>query len=465
MAQLSEAGILPTPRVGSRRRIAVVASLCLMLAAAAAALFLVRTVDNQLADITQTHEVRQQARELLLSIVDAETGQRGYLLTRDASYLEPYTRAVASMDDTYARLLSLVQDKESQRLRVESLGPSLEAKRNEMAQTISYVAGNRLADALELTRSDAGEELMRSIRTAIRTFTAEEDARLLERNAQMQGYRFGLVAAIIAAIAAATVLAYALFTRAQRQAAALAEQHSLLITENEQLEEHVKARTVEVEEARARAERERARLEALLQDTNHRIGNSLATVSSLLGLQLTRSSSEEVRNALEAAQGRVHAIASAHRRLRLGADLETANVAEFLDSVIDDLSGSFPLSRPIEVHRDVDAMVIPARDATTLGIVVSELVTNAMKHAFPERSSGQIWVRFKYDENAVPNLWVDDDGVGMDGKAIEAAGSGLGAVIIKQLARQYGGTPEYLPREGGGTSVFVTMPQLQVTDG
>ena len=465
MAQVSEAGYLPTARIGSKRRIAIVASLCFLLAAAASALYLVRTVDNQLADITKAHEIRQLARELLLSVVDAETGQRGYLLSRDQRYLEPYTRAVASIDETYDRLLALVEDNQSQHLRIAALAPDIEAKRREMAQTISLVAANDIQQALTLVRSDTGEELMRSIRNAIRSFTAEEDARLLERNGQMQAYRLWLVAAILGALGAAAVLAYALFNRAQRQAAELAQQHDLLITENEQLEEHVRARTVEVEEARGRAERERARLEALLQDTNHRIGNSLATVSSLLGLQLTRSNSAEVREALEAAQGRVHAIASAHRRLRLGADLETANVSEFLDAVIDDLAGSFPSGTPIVIHRDVDAVIIPARDATTLGIVVSELVTNAMKHAFVGRSSGQIWVRFRRDENAVPNLWVEDDGVGLGGRVLEPTGSGLGAVIIKQLARQYGGVPEYGERDGGGTRVLVAMPQLHVTSG
>src|SRR5690606_7440274 len=82
----------------------------------------------------------------------------------------------------------------------------------------------------------------------------------------------------------------------------------------------------------------RQRVEALLQDTNHRVGNSLATVSSLLALQVMRSRSDEVRDALEAARLRVHAIASAHRRLRLGDDLESASASEFLTAVIEDIA-------------------------------------------------------------------------------------------------------------------------------
>lgn len=458
MADVTQAPFVRAVRFGPIRRLAIVVSMLLVLVAAAASLFIVRTVDNQLVDIGDTYEVRRQARELMLSIVDAETGQRGYLLTHEATYLDPYNRAVASMDDTYRELLRLVADNQSQRLRLEGLEPSLEAKRQEMAQTIDMVAKGDIANAMALLRSDEGKALMDSIRNTLRTFIAEEDAKLIERNAQMEGYRQMLVLAILAALGAAAILAYALFTRAQQQVAELAQRENLLLEQNEELEAHIKARTAEVEEARGRAERERARLETLLQDTNHRIGNSLATVSSLLGLQLARSRSDEVRSALEAAQGRVHAIASGHRRLRLGADLENTDAAEFLDSVVDDLAASVPSDRAIRFHKEFVPMVIPARDATTLGIVVSELVTNAVKHAFPQDKGGNIWIRFIENEtDGTAVLKVEDDGLGL---AEAPAGNGLGAVIIKQLARQFGGAAEYEPRDGGGTVVKVQLPTL-----
>ena len=154
-------------------------------------------------------------------------------------------------------------------------------------------------------------------RVTIRDIVAEEDAKLVERNAQVEMTRQLLVVAILAALAGTAILTYALFTRTQQQVSALARTQNALMMQNEELEAHVRERTAEAEEAREHAERERARVEALLQDTNHRIGNSLATVSSLLGLQLTRSQSDEVRRALEAAQSRVHAIASVHRQKRI----------------------------------------------------------------------------------------------------------------------------------------------------
>lgn len=458
MTDVAEASPVRTVRFGPVRRLAIVVSMLLVLTAAAASLFLVRTVDNQLVDIGNTYEVRRQARELMLAVVDAETGQRGYLLTHDPAYLDPYNRAVASIDSTYKELLRLVEGNQSQRIRLDQIEPSLEAKRAEMAQTIEMVSAGDIANAMALLRSDEGKSLMDAIRSTLRSFIAEEDARLIERNGQMDGYRQMLVLAILAALGGAAILAYALFTRAQQQVAQLAQRENQLLEQNEELEAHIRARTAEVEEARGRAERERARLETLLQDTNHRIGNSLATVSSLLGLQLARSGSEEVRNALEAAQGRVHAIASAHRRLRLGADLETTDAAEFLAAVVDDLATTVPADKPITFHQDFIAMVIAARDATTLGIVVSELVTNAVKHAFVPGKGGNIWIRFVKSAEGTTELRVEDDGQGLpEGGAV---GSGLGAVIIKQLARQFGGAPDYGPRAGGGTTVKVALPNL-----
>ncbi|WP_055045509.1 sensor histidine kinase [Devosia sp. A16] len=448
------------PRRGAVRRVAILVSLTLVLVAVAASLYLVRTVDSQLADVTRTYEIRRQARELMLAVVDAETGQRGYLITRDNAYLEPYNRAVGSLSQAYQNLLAGLGDNPEQRARIEALVPDLDAKRAEMARTIELMSSGQTADALALLRSDTGQLLMERIRSGLRQFIGEEDAKLIDRNNRMQFYRQLTIGTILAALAAAAILAYALLSRSQRKVAALSEQESRLRSQNEELEAHVRARTAEAEEARGHAERERARLETLLQDTNHRIGNSLATVSSLLGLQLARTGSDEVRSALEAAQLRVQAIASAHRRLRLGADLETTDAAEFLADVIDDLAATVPPSKSVRFEKYLEAMVIPARDATTLGIVVSELVTNALKHAFVEGEGGTVAIRFERPDGEATSLTVEDDGRGMASKEGQ---EGLGALIVKQLARQFGGSePEYRERQGGGTAITVRLPLLDV---
>ena len=101
-----------------------------------------------------------------------------------------------------------------------------------------------------------------------------------------------------------------------------------------------------------------------------------------------------------------------------------------------------------------------ARDATTLGILVAELVTNAVKHAFPAGRGGTITVTLKRDEAGVPTLKVLDDGVGLPGEQLPGDG-GLGSVIVRQLATQFGGQPHYERRSGGGLSVSVSLPGIE----
>jgi len=455
----SDLGLLAVGKRQTWRLLAIVVSLVLIVGAAGSALFLVRGADTQIADVVKTYEVRRQARELILALVDAETGQRGYLLTQDSQYLEPYQDAVATIGRTYDDLIKMVVDTPGQKLLLNTIADQLEQKQVEMAMTISLASAGRLDEALAIFRSDTGRALMESLRTAIRRFMVEEDGRLVERNAQVELTRQLLVGAILAALGGAAMLTYALFTRTQQQVTALARTRNTLLLQKEELEAHVRERTAEAEEARAHAERERARVETLLQDTNHRIGNSLATVSSLLGLQLTRTRSDEVRTALEAAQSRVHAIASAHRRLRLGDDLETTDAAEFLEAVIDDVRKTQPSDRKVSFETDFDSLIINARDATTIGIVMGELLTNAVKHAFPDNRAGRIWARLKVGEDGTAHVIVEDDGVGLPQDPAQLD-SGLGSMIIRQLALQFGGEPGFAAREGGGVRVSVVLPSL-----
>lgn len=445
----------------SRRRLTIIVSLSLILAAAAASLFLVRGVEGQLRDIAQTFEVRSLARQVLQRLTDAETGQRGYLLTVDPLYLEPYDEAIRGLDETYSALMAQIGDSPGQMSRIEGIQTAITQKRDEMARTIELASNGQLEEALAILRSDEGRVVMEGLRASISDFISTENTTLEARNREIEGYRTALITAILAALAGAGTLAYVLFNRTQSQVTKLARSQSALRVHNEELEMRVRERTAELEDARAHAERERERVEALLQDTNHRIGNSLATVSSLLGLQVNRTRSDEVRQALEAARGRVHAIASGHRRLRLGADLETTRADEFLEAVIEDLKLGQVGSGRITIEGEFDPVVIMARDATTVGIVLGELVTNAVKHAFSDDRTGTVRARLKIEGDDGVVLSVEDDGVGLS-KEPSAEDAGLGTLIIRQLATQFGGTPTYSPRLGGGTVVRVAMPSLAV---
>lgn len=445
--------------VPSTRRLAVWVSLGLICLAAVAALMLLQGIDRQLRDIAGTYAVRNAARELTHALSQAEASQRGYLLTGDAQFLGPYRQAVSSLDQRVADLMAMAADDPEQSARVASITGDITGKMAEMNRTVELVITERDEEAQTLTETGMGARLMAEVNRTLEAFIAEEDLKLSARNQAIDQSRVGLVIALLAALAAAAILAYALLMRSQRQFSALTQRHKGLLSQNEALEAEVAERTRDIEEARAHAERERQRVEALLQDTNHRIGNSLATVSSLLALQMMRTSSDAVREALEAARLRVHAVASAHRRLRLGDDLESASAEEFLSAVIEDIGATQTDGGRIAIEGNIEPLVVGARDATTLGILVGELVTNALKYAFPDERKGRVVVRLGRNDDDVPFLRVTDNGVGLEEKPA-AAGSGLGTVIVRQLAAQFGGEPVYSEAEGGGVDVLILLPQL-----
>lgn len=443
----------------SPTRIGIFLSLVLVILAAVASLILVQGISRQNKDVEHSYDVRNQARELTIALSETQSSQRGYVLTGDQNYFEPYRRGTAAVETRLASLMAATAGDPEQAPKIASMAAPIAAALAELQQTIDLVGSGQADEARGLVQSGREVQLLDDLRRSLEQFIDEENQILHARNHSVEQWRRWLVAAIVVSLAAAVLLGYVLFARTQRQVSTLSQTRSALLSENEQLDARVKERTQALEEAREHAERERQRVEALLQDTSHRIGNSLATVSSLLGLQLLRSTSPEVQSALESARSRVHAIAAAHRRLRLGHDLETASTDEFLDAVLEDLASTISSSENIVISGQIDPIVISSRDATTLGILLSELVTNALKHAFLARPGGRIEVQLKR-VNQIPLLSVRDDGVGLPAETPEAGESGLGSVIIKQLSNQFGGVPRYESPPEGGLLVSIGLPGL-----
>ncbi|HCX69072.1 MAG TPA: histidine kinase, partial [Rhodobiaceae bacterium] len=113
-----------------------------------------------------------------------------------------------------------------------------------------------------------------------------------------------------------------------------------------------------------------------------------------------------------------------------------------------------------------EPLVVSARDATTLAVVLGELVSNAIKHAFEGLPDGTISVSFAINGDGVPVMSVQDDGIGMDeSENTPARRSGLGSMIIENLSRQYGGEIKKWKNEFGGTSIHILLPKLQIVAG
>jgi len=207
------------------------------------------------------------------------------------------------------------------------------------------------------------------------------------------------------------------------------------------------------ERARADLAEVSAQRELLLDEINHRIKNHLQSVAGLASVAARGSAShDEARHAIEALEARLQILARVYDRLRLTAAEATLDARPFIEAMCSDLDNSIIGSRPVTIIGSAEAIKLSADQAVLVGLVVNELVQNALKHAFPDDRAGTVEVRFTRS-GTTALLTVADDGVGA---AAGAKGAGSGSRLIQSLARQLGG--EITRTNAGGTKVAVSFP-------
>jgi two-component sensor histidine kinase len=188
-----------------------------------------------------------------------------------------------------------------------------------------------------------------------------------------------------------------------------------------------------MERARA-AEREK---DLLLHEVNHRIKNDLQILTSLVSLQRHKTNSPKARQALGAAMERITVLARVYDRLSHHDTTAVVDTRDFLSSLIDDLRIALAGERPITITTQLERVALTLECALPLGLIINELLTNALKYAFPEAQSGRIEISFVHHADAFV-LQVRDNGVGM-GEG-QAPGHGLGQQLVHRLAAQLDGT-------------------------
>lgn len=190
----------------------------------------------------------------------------------------------------------------------------------------------------------------------------------------------------------------------------------------------------------------------LLQEIQHRVANSLQIIASVLMQSARRVQSEEARGHLQNAHHRVMSIAALQRQL----SLSTGGMIE-LRTYFTQLCQSLGASMIADPHRleiqvTVDDSAVEADVSVSLGLIVTELVINALKHAFPDERSGKILIDYR-SEDSTWTLCVVDDGVGMP-TGSKAPRAGLGTGIVEALAKNLGSEIE-LSDAGPGTAVTI----------
>ncbi|KPG00164.1 response regulator [Rhodopseudomonas palustris] len=209
-------------------------------------------------------------------------------------------------------------------------------------------------------------------------------------------------------------------------------------------------------EAEVRASRDRyaalaAEREMLLREVNHRVGNSLQIIASLLHLQASSSKEGEVKAALTNAMGRVAAVAQVHRRLYTSHDLKSVMLNQYLEALLEDLRRSAEGNRMSRLTLAAEAVEIDPDRAVAIGIVVNELVMNAVKYAYPE-GQGPIHVDLKVDGDEL-ELAISDDGVGFGAKS-HPQSTGMGQRIVNAMATKLDASVARDPAHAGTRMVL-----------
>src|ERR1700684_1068948 len=204
-------------------------------------------------------------------------------------------------------------------------------------------------------------------------------------------------------------------------------------------------------EAEVHASRDRfaalaAEREMLLREVNHRVGNSLQIIASLLHLQANSSNQEDVKAALTNAMGRVAAVAQVHRRLYTSHDLKSVMLNQYLDALLEDLRRSAEGNRMSRLTLKADSIEIDPDRAVAIGIIVNELVMNAVKYAYPD-GAGPIHVDLRAQGDDIA-LSIADDGVGLNVKT-NPRSTGMGQRTVTAMASKREPSVERDPDHAG----------------
>ncbi|TPQ41177.1 two-component system sensor histidine kinase/response regulator [Bradyrhizobium guangdongense] len=215
-------------------------------------------------------------------------------------------------------------------------------------------------------------------------------------------------------------------------------------------------------EAEIHASRDRyaalaAERELLLREVNHRVGNSLQIIASLLHLQASSAGQDEVKAALTNAMGRVAAVAQVHRRLYTSQDLKSVVLNQYLDSLLEDLRRSAEGNRMSRLTLKAEPVEIDPDRAVAVGIIVNELVMNAVKYAYPD-GAGPIHVELIARDDEVL-LSIADDGVG-DAVKADPRSTGMGQRIVAAMASKLDASVE---RDGAHSGTRIVLKFRRTT--
>jgi signal transduction histidine kinase len=410
----------------------------------------VRTL-NELGSMASA---RIHIQSLSQGVLDAETGQRGYLLTGRAEYLKPYEGALRKINESFTYLEPYYAQKPAANELIRQLRELTRVKLSELRVTIELQDAGRREAATELLLSDIGKEKMEAIGALGAELLALETFNVAGGREEV--YRTLMISRVgVAALTAMSLLALFLYLR---QSGALIRQQLELKrqvqAERDRLEAEVTHRTAQLTELthhlQTAREDERNRLARNLHD-------ELGALLTSAKLDAARIRSRLGNTAPEALERLAHLVDTLNSSIALGRriieDLRPSTLSNLgLVPTLEILTREFADQSGIEVHCELSPVKLEPTAELVIYRVVQEAITNIAKYA----KARNVWVTLSAREGYV-DVTVRDDGIGFDAAAKRASAYGL--VGMRFRVESEGGTLNVATAPGKGTTILVMLPE------
>jgi PAS domain S-box-containing protein len=195
--------------------------------------------------------------------------------------------------------------------------------------------------------------------------------------------------------------------------------------------------------------------EQLLREVHHRIKNHMNTIAAIISLRKSHDSDSPINAVLDELHNKIRLMENIYHTLYLGKEVGTIIVSAFLGQLLHDIQISYPKKQSIQIKTDIADIEVSSKLSLPIGIIVTELITNAIKYAFEDREEGTISISINKPDEDRLSIHVADNGTGLSDKIIEKKSYGFGLTLVDGYVRQFDGQMSI--DNSHGTSIVVTM--------
>ncbi len=480
------------------QRVLLTIGFTVVLVMGALSLFLIRQSLSATSGVDHSLTVLNVVANLRADLRRAESGQRGFLLTRDAAYLDDYNATLGRISPALDELDTLTGDNPTQKVIVARLRPLIDEKLQEMATTVALTLQGRTAEALATVRTDRGLSLMQDITDVYRDANAEERRLLDERRSRGTTIEIALIVTNSAGVLAIAGLAYASYLLFRRSTRVILAREEELRELNASLETRVAERTADLEAANAEVQRFAY---VVTHDLRSPLVNIMGFTSELEVLRdamfqrldpapgpsdfteapeardevdvgTLRKDFDEaihfIKTSIAKMDGLIKAILTLSRAGRRELTIQRIDLNQVLDSIAADVEHRV---RAAEAELVIGKMPVIRNDRMAVEQILSNLVDNAVKY-LRDGVPGRIEVRAEETPREY-RIQVIDNGRGIGeadrervfdlfrrAGAQDKPGEGIGLAHSRGLARRIGGAIQLDAAPGGGSIFTLSLSKL-----